>query len=213
MDKYYWDEFYKHYGHESSIQRHSSFAEFCQLEFFNTKKLKIVELGSGNGRDSIFLVKNNHSVVAIDQSDVAINIEKEMLSSIHKENIVLKNTNFILEDYSIYFAIDIFYSRFTMHSIVERDEDIVLSKVYESLKKGGLFCVEARTIKDPMYGEGKALGGHAFETDHYRRFIDSDIFIKKVLNLGFKLIYFIEKDNLSIYKNDNPVLMRVILEK
>lgn len=213
MDKNYWDEFYKHYGYESSIQKHSSFVEFCQQEFFNNKKFNIVELGSGNGRDSIFLVKNNHNVIAIDQSDVAIDIEKEMLLSIHKENIVLKNTDFILEDYLSYSVIDIFYSRFTMHSISENNEDIILRKVYDSLKKGGMFCIEARTINDPMYGKGKALGGHAFYTDHYRRFLDSDTFIKKVLDLGFKLIYFIEKDNLSIYKNDNPVLMRVILEK
>jgi len=27
------------------------------------------------------------------------------------------------------------------------------------------------------------------------------------------LLYFNEQDNLSIYKDDNPVLMRIILEK
>ncbi|DAB29047.1 MAG TPA: hypothetical protein CFH84_11585 [Sulfurimonas sp. UBA12504] len=213
MDKNYWDEFYKYNRYENDIQQHSTFAEFCQLEFFHEKKFNIIELGSGNGRDSIFFVKNNHNVVAIEQSDVAIDIEKAMLLSIHKENIVLKNTNFIFEDYSNYSIINIFYSRFTMHAISEKDEDLILSKVYESLKKGGLFCVEARTIKDPMYGTGKALEEHAFYTDHYRRFIDSDVFIKKVLHLGFKINYFLEKNNLSIYKNDNPVLMRIILEK
>ncbi len=213
MDKNYWDKFYKYNGYKNDIQQNSSFAEFCQSNFFNNKKFRIIELGFGNGRDSIFFVKNNHNVVAIDQSNVAIDIEKEIFSSIYKDNIILKNTDFVLEDYCNYFDIDAFYSRFTMHSIPEEDEDIILSKVHNSLKKGGLFCIEARTIKDPLYGNGEALGKHAFYTDHYRRFIDTNIFIKKVLNLGFKLVYFIEKDNLSIYKNDNPVLMRAILEK
>ena len=36
---------------------------------------------------------------------------------------------------------------------------------------------------------------------------------KQVLDLGFKELYFIEENNLSIYKNDNPVLMRIILQK
>ena len=49
--------------------------------------------------------------------------------------------------------------------------------------------------------------------NHKRRFIETDIFRKQVMDLGFKELYFIEKNNLSIYKNDNPVLMRLILEK
>ena len=49
--------------------------------------------------------------------------------------------------------------------------------------------------------------------NHKRRFIDSNIFRKLVSDIGFKEIYFIEKNNLSIYKNDNPVLMRIILKK
>lgn len=213
MEKDYWDTFYKQYGYEDKIQKHSTFAEFCQLEIFKSKQLNIVELGSGNGRDSIFFVKNNHNIVAIDQSIIAIDIEHDRLSPNYKEKILLKNADFILEDYSTYFDIDIFYSRFTLHSITEEDENILLDKVYKSLKKGGIFCIEARTIKDPLYGKGKKLEKHAFFTDHYRRFIDTDIFIKKVLNIGFNVKYFIEKDNLSIHKNDNPVLMRIILEK
>ena len=40
-----------------------------------------------------------------------------------------------------------------------------------------------------------------------------DMFNIKLDSLNFKELYFIEKNNLSIYKNDNPVLMRAILEK
>lgn len=213
MEKDYWDSFYEKYGYEDNIQKHSSFAEFCQLEVFGNKQFNVVELGSGNGRDSIFFVKNNHNVVAIDQSIKAINIEYNKVPLKYKDNIMLKNSDFILEDYSTYFNIDVFYSRFTLHSIAEKDETIVLKKVYEALKSGGLFCIEARTIKDSLYGKGNQVEKHAFFTDHYRRFIDSDIFIKKALSIGFKINYFLERNNLSIYKNDNPFLMRILLEK
>lgn len=213
MEEEYWDDFYRKHGKDNSISQRSTFADFCQNNFFQSMSLNIVELGSGNGRDSIFFASNNHTVIAIDKSKTAIDIEKEGLKKIHQKNISLKTTNFILEDYSNYSAIDIFYSRFTMHSINEVDEDMILSKTYQHLKKGGLFCIEARTVKDPLCGQGKKLERNAFYTDHYRRFIDSNVFIKKVLNLGFKLNYFVEKDGLSIYNNDNPVLMRIILEK
>jgi len=34
-----------------------------------------------------------------------------------------------------------------------------------------------------------------------------------MLSLGFSLLFFTEEDDLSIYKDDNPVLMRIILKK
>lgn len=213
MDENYWNEFYKYHGKDTSLLEHSSFAKFCQAEFFNQNSLNIVELGSGNGRDSAFFYMHNHNVIGIDKSEIAINIEKQNMVKSSGNSFKLINKNFIIEDYSSYPPIDVFYSRFTLHSISEIDEDMILNKVYKSLNKGGLFSIEARTINDPLYGKGKKLEKNAFKTDHYRRFIDSSLFIKKVLSIGFTLKYFNEKDNLSVYKNDNPVLMRIILEK
>jgi len=213
MDKEYWDKFYAEHGLDSNIHKESTFAKFCQEELFIGKKLNILELGSGNGRDSIFFAKNNHKVIAIDQSTVAIDIEKNNLPKDICNNLIAKADNFITEDYSCYGDIDIFYSRFTIHAIKKDEEQIIVSKVYNQLDTHGLFCIEVRTTKDPLCGIGKYMGDNTYFTDHSRRFIDSDIFLKNALNLGFKLKYFVEKDNLSIYKNDNPVLMRIILEK
>jgi len=110
--------------------------------------------------------------------------------------------------------IDVFYSRFTIHSITLQDENKLLTKVFQCLREEGLFCIEARTTKDPKFGVGKHICDTSYFNDgHTRRFIDSQQFLKKVLTLGFKLKYFNEQDNLSIYKDDNPVLMRIILEK
>jgi hypothetical protein len=53
----------------------------------------------------------------------------------------------------------------------------------------------------------KELKNATFEYDEVEKFLNT------VLSLGFKLLYFNEQDNLSIYKDDNPVLMRIILEK
>ena len=50
-------------------------------------------------------------------------------------------------------------------------------------------------------------------TDHKRRFIYKSKFLQKALETGFKVKYFIEKNNLSIVGKDNPYLMRIILEK
>lgn len=214
MDKNYWDEYYKLYGDDKEISDPSSFAKFILKNFFSQNKLNIVELGSGNGRDAIYFACNGHNVIAIDQSTKIINIQKHNLDSKSSMNLLFKAQDFVKEDYSRYEKIDVFYSRFTIHSISKSDELDLLPKIYDNLDSEGLFCVEARTINDPLFGIGKFCGENTYVADnHKRRFINTKVFRKQVLDLGFKELYFIEKNNLSIYKNDNPVLMRIILQK
>ena len=128
-------------------------------------------------------------------------------------NLHSKARDFLLKKIIQDLKIEVFYSRFTIHSISKSDELVLLPKIYShNLDRKGLFCVEVRTINDPLYGIG-ICGENTFMTDnHKRRFIDTTVFRKQVLDLGFRELYFIEENNLSIYKNDNPVLMRIILQ-
>ncbi|MBT5399582.1 class I SAM-dependent methyltransferase [bacterium] len=213
MDKKYWNDYYRKHNKDGSISTHSSFAEFCLSKFFIANNLDIVELGSGNGRDAIYFAHHLHNVVAIDQSTTAIDIEKESLRGEVAQYLQPKALDFIDEDYSKYESIDVLYSRFTIHAISKSDEEELLPNVYSGLNDGGLFCVEVRTTKDSLYGVGENCGHNTFITDHKRRFIDSQVFVKQCLTLGFKILYFSEENNLSVYKNDNPVLMRLILQK
>jgi len=213
MDINYWDDYYLNHGKKKDIIACSTFAKFCLDKFFTKKKLNILELGSGNGRDAIYFAHHKFNVIAIDQSIKAIEIEKENINDDIKTYIDPRALDFVNEDYSGYKAIDVFYSRFTIHAISKSDEETLLSKVYNTLNYGGLFCIEARTTKDPLFGIGVDCGENTFITDHRRRFIDSQIFLSQVITLGFKVLYFTEEDNLSVYRGDNPVLMRLILQK
>jgi len=213
MDKKYWDNYYQKHGQDKGISNCSSFAQFCLDNFFTEKDLNIVELGSGNGRDAVYFAHHKLNTIAIDQSITAINIEKESLRDEVTQYLHPKALDFINEDYSQYKSIDAFYSRFTIHAITKNDEERLIPNVYKALNDNGLFCIEVRTTKDPLFGAGKDCGNNTFVTDHKRRFIDSQVFLNQALILGFKLLYFVEKDGLSVYKNDNPVLMRIVLQK
>ncbi len=214
MDKQYWNDYYQKQGLSKAISMQSTFAQFCLDKFFVKKSLSIVELGSGNGRDAIFFAHHQHNVIAIDQSTIAIDIERKMLNVEVGQYLHPKALDFVQEDYAIYKNIDIFYSRFTLHSITKKDEDLLLPNIYNALNSGGLFCIEVRTTKDSLCGIGKNCGDNTFISDsHRRRFVNSQTFLEQVLLLGFKLLYFTEEDNLSAYKDDNPVLMRLILQK
>lgn len=48
---------------------------------------------------------------------------------------------------------------------------------------------------------------------HYRRFIRKDELIRELENIGFEINYCVESDNLSIYKDDNPVVIRIHAKK
>ena len=209
--KQYWNEFYKNCNCEL-LNTPTSFAIFCIEKYLN-KKSNIVEIGSGNGRDSIYFAHKKHTVYAIDLSHEAIKLEQKIIPGDIQNNINLINDNFITYNYNQIKKIDVFYSRFTMHTITEKDEDIILQKIYDSLSQEGLCFIEARTINDPMMSKGTKLSQYEIYTDHYRRFIDSNKFLKKCLKLGFSLEYFTEEKNLSIYNNDNPALLRIILKK
>jgi tellurite methyltransferase len=219
MDKQYWDKFYKDHLLKEDISECSTFAKFCEENYFK-RKLSIVDLGCGNARDAFYFARLGHEVLGVDQSiDISIKESKNhyrlqflkddfVRPSYHRDDI---ETN---EYHPDLLPIDVFYSRFTIHSITLQDEGKLLTKVFQCLREEGLFCIEARTTNDTKFKVGEHICDTTYFNDgHLRRFINSQEFVNKVLSLGFKLKYFIERDNLSIYKNDNPVLMRVILEK
>lgn len=208
MDKKYWDKFYKKHENRGDISECSTFASFCCDSFLNKSPKTIVDLGCGNARDSKYFARN-HLVYGLDQS-----IDEKVVNRNKLLSLKLIEQDFVYNDYNFSEKVDVFYSRFTIHSITQEDQKELLPKVYNHLDTGGLFCIEVRTTKDSKFGVGKHMRDTTYFNDnHTRRFIDSQEFLNEVLSLGFKLKYFNEQDNLSVYKDDNPVLMRIVLEK
>ncbi len=204
-DRNYWNEYYKNIG--DKLAQPSSFA--VEVESKLSKNSRIMELGCGNGRDSLFFLSKGHSVVAVDGSDAAI----DNLNRITKEN---NNALFVCDDFvkcqALYqMQFDCIYSRFTLHAIKEEQEDELLFNVRGALESGGILCIEARTIHDEIYGKGKAVGHNAYEyNSHYRRFIDVEEFKNKLLHLGFKIDYIEEASGFSVTADSDPILMRCI---
>jgi cyclopropane fatty-acyl-phospholipid synthase-like methyltransferase len=201
-DKKYWENYYK--KHSKPIKQ-SSFASF--IETYLEKNKKLIELGCGNGRDSIFFSKKNINVLGVDQAENEIKFLNE--------NYANKKLNFLADDFTdlnLDTKFDYIYSRFTFHSINEEKEDNTLSWVSSHLKDEGLFFLEARSINDPMYNEGKILSEFENFTDHYRRYMDLNKIIEKLENKNFSIIYKIENDGLAIHKNEDPIVIRIIAQ-
>ena len=209
-DKKYWTQYY---ANNSKPTNPSSFAEFILPQLIENKNL--IELGCGNGRDSIYFAQNNFNVIAIEQ----VQEEVDYLNKNHKED----NLLFICDDFTnlvktqsediINVDFDYVYSRFTFHSINETKEDRTLDWIRSNLKKGGCFLLEARSINDPMFKQGKNLSETENFTTHYRRYMDLNKIINKLEARNFEIIYKIEDNNLAVYKDDNPYVIRIIAKK
>ncbi|WP_407376092.1 class I SAM-dependent methyltransferase [Methanobrevibacter sp.] len=209
-DKNYWTEYYSTHSNPTGA---SSFAEFVADKLDENKNL--IELGCGNGRDSIFFSKNNINVVAVDQ----VQTEIDYLNENYKND----NITFVCDDFTNLKEtsselikgtdFDYIYSRFTFHSINEAKEDRTLDWISDNLNKGGCFLLEARSLNDPMFKKGDKLSESENFTTHYRRYMDLDAITEKLESRDFEIRYKIEDNDLAVYKDDNPYVIRIIAKK
>lgn len=188
MDRKYWNYFYSQSGFDMV-----ECSNFCKLvlEYFSSHDdIKyILDAGCGNGRDSYGLCKR-YEVVGVDNSGF---IPKKAV------NVEFLNGDFVSMDKTRY---DLIYSRFTFHSITNEQQQRFL----ETIPVNKYLAVEARSMKgevDDVY-HGK---------DHFRNYVEFE-YMKKILeNNGFEILYIEEGINMAIYKNENPVCIRVLCKK
>ena len=204
-DRGYWNQYYANIPGET-LQP----SQFCMDISDDLEPGKhLLELGCGNGRDSLIFLKKGLRVTAIDASDVAI----DHLNKLTKET---DAALFVCDDFvkcvSLYqLKYDYVYSRFTLHAINDEQETELLENVHSALTENGKFFIEARSIRDDLYGQGKKVGENAFIYDgHYRRFIDPNQFKQKLERLGFKVNMLVESAGLSKTEESDPVLLRCI---
>lgn len=112
-----------------------------KLELSN---LKILDLGSGTGRNANYLAELGNQVVGLEISDTAIKIAVERATILRiQKNVryIKKNigSNYPFTDQYFDLALDITSS----NSLNEKERAIYLQEVYRTLKKGGYFFVRA----------------------------------------------------------------------
>ena len=205
-DADYWNRYYAKKLVE--IQSPSDFARTV-ISYLEPGK-SLIDLGCGNGRDSVYFIEHDLNVTGIDASEEAIS---------QLNQLKLEKGNFVCDDFVSSKALyqvqyDYIYSRWTMHAISERQEEELLDNARDALKEGGLFLIEARSIGDSLYGKGICAGRHAFiHNEHYRRFMEKETFAQKLKDRGFEILSLEEGEDFSKTDTSNPVLVRIIASR
>ena len=167
----------------------------------------MLDLGCGNGRDSIYFWNKGMVVYAVDQAVEAIK---------HLENIPIETTTcdflaFFQESKVIFDAV---YSRFSLHSVDEAEEKLILQAIFACLAAGGKLFAEVRSVHDPLYGLGRAAGRNAYIYDgHYRRFVILDELVSTLEQTGFTVEFADERTGWAVYQNEDPSVIRIIAKK
>jgi len=207
-DKEYWENYY---AQQNIELRPSMFARYVREKVLEDHKL-IIELGCGNGRDAIFFANENFDVLAVDQVLNEINFLKNKYQQI--KNITFKCADFSTLDSSRKF--DVIYSRFTIHSITEQQENRVIDWAYQNLNKNGKFCIEVRGQKNEIFGKGTQVVNqpNAFiYNEHYRRFIHFEDFTNKLQSIGFNIDFAAEDKGFAPFNGVNEIFIRIIVTK
>jgi bifunctional enzyme CysN/CysC len=201
----YWDTYY---GKQVAPVNPSSFAMYVESKIEN--KQKILEIGCGNGRDSIFFSEGGHSVTAFDRSEGAIESCKRnhINQSIDFISGSLSDIDSLSED-----NYNLVYSRFVFHAMPLEEELKTIQKSYELLKNGGSIYIECRSVDDPLFRKGELLSRTERIDGHYRRFIVLNELLDRLQSVGFKIIEAIEDKGLAVYGDDDPVVIRVCAKK
>ena len=115
----YWKKFYNSLNLSSEKRMPpSQFAAFCVTELKNLNINQLIELGSGDGRDSIFFAEEGLNVYASDKNSTAINLLKKKTS--HLKNITVKKINVTkvyFQKTKIISTLFSYYERFLLHTL------------------------------------------------------------------------------------------------
>lgn len=148
----------------------------------------ILDLGCGQGRDSLFLAKNNFSVTAIDSSGVAINqIE------IKKDEFCLDNLELICGDISNFEIekdkYDVIICRNVLNFLDKKISLELINSIKNHSKIGAYIIIDVFTKNDPSFLSNNKFNCYFEEQELLKIFSD------------FKVVYYLEN---IILDNGHP---------
>jgi len=160
------------------------------LKLFQEKKIdKLVEIGAGLGRDSIFFAKNSIHTIALDYSPSGIKVinqkaKKESLSNYISTKLFDVRKKLPFEDNSI----EACYSHMLYCMALTTDDlEKLNNEIQRILKPGGINIYTVRHTNDGDFQNGIHRGENLYENDGFIVHYFSEEKVNSLLN-GFKNI-------------------------
>lgn len=160
---------------------------FARRSFSHTKnkKLKILlDLGCGDGRDSLYFARKGLKVTSVDFSESGIEaLRQASIKSRLPINAIccdIKDVSFENDSF------DIIYAHLSLHYFDDKTTTQIFDKLYKILKNNGLIFIKCKSTEDALFGKGEKVGENMFIEKHLRHFFDKNYMIEKLKK--FKII-------------------------
>ena len=205
--KRHWSRFYK----ERHTTIPSPFAVSVAVEL--KEPCQIIDIGCGNGRDSLFFAQLGHRVLGLDASAAANRKEGLPAEGGQVHDVTFREADVaapgilasVIQSMSDTTPL-VIYARFFFHAITEDEETAILDTLSNHLPLGARCYFEFRTKMDEK--TPKHFSGH------YRRFIGLDMFARKATAKGtMNCIYTVEGRGMAKFNEEDPFVGRVHLRR
>lgn len=201
----YWNAYYA--STRTSVRPlPSQFATFVAGELAGPSR--VIEFGSGAGRDALFFASNGHDVTGVDASEAAVESCATLAASLGDSATFMSAT---IDEPELASKIRVtpggtlVYARFFVHAITDEEETAFLDLAAQLTSPGDQFAVEYRTVRD---SSGAKVTG-----THYRRFVNPTSFNAKAVLHGFDVTYAVEGFGFAKYKQDDAYVARALFVK
>lgn len=164
--------------------KQTAFAEEVNIAI--TPKSRILELGCGEGNDSIYFAQEGHSIISTDFSDVVITQNKQRYNHpLLRFEVQDISEKLPFDDNSF----DVVYARLSLHYFNDVTTRDIIKEIYRVLKTDGCIQFMCKSTDDPIYGEGDEIETDMFELDGHVRHFFSPEYAKDLLeSSGFSNI-------------------------
>ena len=185
-----WNEVYKS-DNNFFGEEHSSFAIFCFNYIKSNDNIKkILDLGAGHGRDSIFFASNGFEVEALDYSDIAVKI---LANKAKEKRLPIKSLVFEIKKKPLPFSDDYFdvvYSHMLLNMRFTKNElHFILSEIKRVLKPKGFNFFSVRNHNDKFYGKGQEIEKGIYDINGFQiRFFHKNEIKSLALSEEFEIL-------------------------
>lgn len=162
------------------------------------KANKILDLGGGEGRDSMFFAKNDYEVFCLDFSKRAIEscnknaVKNKVQKLVHPSLYDISKT--LKFDDSTF---DVVFAHLSLHYFDDETTTKIFSEIWRVLKTDGLFFVKVKSTEDPLYGKGKKFAKDTYKLGHIRHFFSKKYLLNKAKK--FKILSIKQTREKTVY--------------
>ena len=128
-------------------------------DLYKFKNSKFLDLGCGNGADTLYLLERGYKVLSVDYSKEAVNNINLNLKG-GEGKVLDMNEKFFFEDNSF----NIIIADICLHFFNEKKTIHIMNEIKRILNKNGLLIARVSSINDKNYGAGS---GNEIEKRYY----------------------------------------------